>query len=164
MSTCAPICGGAGVWWAFARGYRVRDPDGIEGPVGQTRGLGLLDVETTLSPDKRLTEIDAFDMISGARVTGYEMHMGRTFGPGLDRPWLRLNGVAEGAVSADGRVMGCYLHGLFGADGLRSRWLTTMGGTAATQDHAAWLDRALDSHADQIEADLDLDALLVLAR
>jgi adenosylcobyric acid synthase len=142
----------------------VRDPDGIEGPAGDTDGLGLLDVETVLTGDKRLVEVDATDAISGARVTGYEIHMGRTTGPGLSRPWLRPDGVAEGAVSADGRVMGSYLHGLFGSDGFRGHWLVAMGATASAMDHAARLDRALDALADEIEADLDLDALLAMAR
>ncbi|TCM76575.1 cobyric acid synthase [Rhodovulum steppense] len=145
-------------------GQAVRDPDGIEGPPGETEGLGLFDVVTTLTADKRLAEIDATDEISGLRVTGYEMHMGRTVGPGLDRPWLRIGGRPEGAVSADGRVMGSYLHGLFGADGFRGHWLTAMGGTASATDHAARLDRALDTVAVEIGGALDLDALLAQAR
>ena len=145
-------------------GHMVRDPDGIEGPPGASAGLGLLDIDTTLTGDKQLVEIDAQDAISGARVTGYEMHMGRTAGPGLDRPWLRLDGRAEGAVSQDGKVMGSYLHGLFGADAFRAHWLRAMGGMAAGTDHAARLDAALNAFADEIEADLDLDRLLAAAR
>ncbi|TCO74094.1 cobyric acid synthase [Rhodovulum euryhalinum] len=145
-------------------GRMVRDPDGIEGPAGDTEGLGLLDVETVLTGDKRLVEVDATDAISGARVTGYEIHMGRTTGTGMSRPWLRPDGVAEGAVSADGRVMGSYLHGLFGSDGFRGHWLMALGATASAMDHAARLDQALDAFADEIEADLDLDALLAVAR
>ncbi|SIO55113.1 adenosylcobyric acid synthase (glutamine-hydrolysing) [Rhodovulum sp. ES.010] len=145
-------------------GRVVRDPDGIEGPAGETPGLGLLDIETTMTPEKRLVEIDARDALSGARVTGYEMHMGRTEGASLDRPWLRLDGVDEGAVSADGRVMGAYLHGLFGADSFRRHWLTAMGGRASGLDYEAQVDAALNALADQLEHDLDLDALLALAR
>ncbi|SIO55103.1 adenosylcobyric acid synthase (glutamine-hydrolysing) [Rhodovulum sp. ES.010] len=145
-------------------GRAVRDPDGIEGPAGATEGLGLLDIETTLTGDKRLVEIETEDTMSGARVAGYEMHMGRTEGPGLDRPWLRLDGRAEGAVSQDGRVMGTYLHGLFGSDGFRGHWLARMGGVAAGTDHAARLDAALNAFAEEIEADLDLDRLLAAAR
>ncbi|MCE8468973.1 cobyric acid synthase CobQ, partial [Rhodovulum sulfidophilum] len=74
------------------------------------------------------------------------------------------DGRAEGAVSADGRVMGGYLHGLFGADGFRRHWLTAMGGRASGLDHAARVEAALDALADQLEHDLDLDALLALAR
>ncbi|AWD22357.1 cobyric acid synthase [Fuscovulum blasticum] len=145
-------------------GRRVADPDGIEGPAGETAGLGLLEVDTVLTADKRLVQIEATDALTGTALRGYEMHMGRTSGEGLSRPWLRPNGRAEGAVSPDGKVMGCYLHGLFAADGFRGQWLTAMGGTVPAQDQAARLDRALDTLASEIEADLDLDALLSLAR
>jgi adenosylcobyric acid synthase len=144
-------------------GRVVADPDGIEGQAGETPGLGLLDVETVLTGDKRLEQVEATDALTGTLVQGYEMHMGRTTGPGLGRPWLRLDGRPEGAVSPDGRVTGCYLHGLFAADGFRAAWLAAMGARSEAH-HAARLDRALDAYADEIEADLDLDALLALAR
>ncbi|ARE39600.1 Cobyric acid synthase [Rhodovulum sp. P5] len=145
-------------------GHVVRDPEGIEGEPGETPGLGLLDIKTTIGGDKRLVEVDAEDTLSGARVTGYEMHMGRTDGPGLTRPWLRLNGAAEGAVSDNGRVMGGYVHGIFGADAFRRHWLKQMGGAASGLDYETQVDDALDALADQLETDLDLDALLALAR
>ncbi|AHM04491.1 Cobyric acid synthase [Roseibacterium elongatum DSM 19469] len=145
-------------------GRVVRDPDGIEGAAGETPGLGLLEIDTTLTADKRLVEIDARDGVSGARVTGYEMHMGRTDGPGLGKPWLTLDGRGEGAVSRDGQVAGCYLHGLFASDAFRGHWLGQMGGQSSGEGHDARLDRALDAFAEEIAADLDLDALLSLAR
>ncbi|MBK5933604.1 cobyric acid synthase CobQ [Rhodovulum imhoffii] len=144
-------------------GRVVRDPDGIEGPAGETAGLGLLDIDTTIGGDKRLVKIDATDTLSGARVTGYEMHMGRTGGPGLARPWLCLDGGNEGAVSGDGRVMGGYIHGIFGSDAYRSHWIAAMGGQASGLDYAAQVENALDRLADQLEEDLNLDALLALA-
>ncbi|TDX28586.1 adenosylcobyric acid synthase (glutamine-hydrolysing) [Rhodovulum visakhapatnamense] len=145
-------------------GRTVRDPQGLEGPPGETPGLGLLDIETEIGPEKRLAEVAALDTVSGARVTGYEMHMGVTRGPGLERPWMMLNGRPEGALSADGRVMGGYVHGIFGADGFRRHWLTAMGGRASGLDHAARIEATLEALADQLESDLDLDALLTLAR
>ncbi|MBB4304760.1 adenosylcobyric acid synthase [Rhodobium orientis] len=144
-------------------GRVVRDPDGIEGPPGETRGLGLLDITTTIGGDKRLIEIDADDSVSGTRVTGYEMHMGRTEGKGLERPWFRLDSRPEGAMSPDGRVMGGYLHGIFGADGFRRHWIAEVGGAASERRYEAEVDAALDALADQLEQDLDLDALLALA-
>ena len=145
-------------------GCVVRDPEGIEGPAGETEGLGLLDLETVMTRDKMLTEVQATDSLSGQALAGYEMHMGRTTGPGLDRPWFRLDGRPEGAVSGDGRVMGSYLHGLFGADGFRGHWIAAMGGRASGLDHAAQIETTLDGLADQLEEDLDLDALLALAK
>jgi len=150
-------------------GQVVRDPEGIEGPAGETPGLGLLEVETVIGGDKHLVDIDQVDLISGCQVTGYEMHMGRTSGPGLTRPWLRLSDGSglvrpEGAVSADGLVSGAYLHGLFGADGFRSHWLAQVGAAAATLNYEARIEATLDALADHCEEHLDLDALLALAR
>ncbi|MEO0036050.1 MAG: hypothetical protein RLZZ501_2073 [Pseudomonadota bacterium] len=145
-------------------GRVVRDPQGIEGAPGETPGLGLLDIETEIGGSKRLVALDATDALSGCRVTGYEMHMGVTSGPGLDRPWLNLDGRPEGALSADGRVAGCYVHGLFGSDAFRSHWLERVGAQAAALDFEARIEAALDALADHCEANLDLDALLALAR
>ncbi|WP_430699152.1 cobyric acid synthase [Rubrivivax gelatinosus] len=149
-------------------GRAVHDPEGLEGEPGSTPGLGLLDIETTITADKRLLDLDALDAASGLRVRGYEMHMGRSTGAGLARPWLRLDegggARAEGAVSADGRVMGSYVHGLFAADGWRRRWLDSLGAVGTGVDYEARVEALLDAYAAQLEADLDLDALLALAR
>jgi len=150
-------------------GRAVHDPQGIEGEPGTTPGLGLLDLETEIGAEKCLIEIDARDRRSGCCVTGYEMHMGRTTGPGLARPWLLLEEGAggvrpEGAITADGRVMGGYLHGIFGADEFRAHWLRQVGVEAARLDFDARIESALDALAEHIEQCLDLDALLALAR
>ena len=148
-------------------GRVVRDPDGIEGEPGETEGLGLLDIETTIGGDKRLVAIEGRDRRSGRRVSGYEMHMGRTEGSGLSRPWLTLETAEgprdEGAVSEDGRVMGGYLHGVFASDQFRAAWLATVGAAASALDFEARTERTLDALADHLEATLDLDALLALA-
>jgi len=150
-------------------GRVVRDPLGIEGEPGDTPGLGLLDIETEIGGDKRLIELTADDRISGCPVQGYEMHMGRTTGAGLERPWLLLqdaDGEArpEGATSPQGRVMGGYLHGIFAGDAFRAHWLEQMGAQAARLDFDARIEQVLDDLAEHIEANLDLDALLALAR
>lgn len=140
-------------------GRVVRDPDGREGPPGETPGLGLLDIATTIGPDKTLTAVDATDARTGTRITGYEMHMGRTEGAGLARPWLDLDGRPEGAVSADGRVMGCYIHGLFAGDAFRAAFLGQDSGTA----YEAGVEAALDDLAAHLETHVDIDALLEVA-
>jgi adenosylcobyric acid synthase len=150
-------------------GRVVRDPLGIEGEPGETLGLGLLDIETEIGSEKRLIEIDCREQRSGCRITGYEMHMGRTSGIGLARPWLVLDDGAgearpEGAMTAGGRVMGGYLHGIFGADAFRAHWLEQVGAQAARIDFEARVEAALDDLADHCEACLDLGALLNLAR
>jgi adenosylcobyric acid synthase len=154
------ICGGLQML-----GQRIADPDGIEGPPRSAAGLGLLDLETTLAPIKRLAAVAGRELLSGEPVTGYEMHMGRTSGTALARPMLELEGRPEGAVSADGRVMGCYLHGLFAADGFRHAFLGRLRERAASGvAYEAQIEEALDALADHLERSVDLDGLLEVAR
>src|SRR5215468_4815293 len=105
--TVIGLCGGYQML-----GRAIRDPAGTEGPPGAAEGLGLLNVETVLSGDKRLEPVRGDT--GGIPFSGYEMHMGTTAGPDCARPFARLSdGAAEGAMSADGRVIGTYIHGLF---------------------------------------------------
>ena len=80
-------------------------PDGVEGPAGSVDGLGLLDVETRLTAEKRLVAVTG-TTADGEPFAGYEMHMGATDGPDRARPFAQLaDATPEGAVSADGRVI-----------------------------------------------------------
>ena len=75
-----------------------------------------------------MAERTGTEVESGEAIRGYEMHIGQTSGPDTARPWLTLaDGRAEGAISADGRVMASYLHGVFAADGFRRRFLERLG-------------------------------------
>jgi adenosylcobyric acid synthase len=151
------ICGGYQML-----GRTIADPDGIEGAPGTSEGLGLLDVETTLTPVKQLRVEQALHAASGEAISGYHMHMGETLGVDRDRPFAAVAGAGEGAVSADGRVMGTYLHGLFAGDGFRRAFL----GNLASPDLAyeASIERILDDLAAHLENHLDIDALLELAQ
>ncbi len=145
-------------------GRRVADPGGAEGPPGAAEGLGLLDVETVLDGPKTLALREAVDTASGLPVSGYEIHLGRTAGPDAARPMLTLAGRPEGAVSPDGGVMGCYLHGLFADDAFRAAFLARIAeGAAASVAYEARVEAALDALAAQLERELDLDRLLTLA-
>src|SRR5260370_901265 len=130
---------------AVARGGRsVRDPQGVGGPVAAGEGLGLLDVETILTADKRLEPVRGTTS-DGIPFSGYEMHMGLTEGPDRARPFARLfNGSSEGAVSADGRVSGTYIHGLFADDRQRSAWLQRFGVGQTAIAYDALVDETLD--------------------
>jgi adenosylcobyric acid synthase len=97
-------------------------------------------------------------------VRGYEMHLGITSGPGLNRPMLDLDGHPDGAVSADGRVMGCYLHGLFASDIFRRASLAGLGASAGTIEYEPMIENVLDRLADHLERHLDVAALLAAAR
>jgi adenosylcobyric acid synthase len=143
-------------------GRAVQDPDGIEGPPGVAEGLGLLDVETVLTDEKRL--VPARGEAGGAPFSGYEMHMGVTTGPDCARPFARLaNGSVDGAVSKDGRIVGTYIHGLFGDDRQRSAWLNRLGLGPSAIAYEDLVETTLDRLAAHIAAHVDLDRLLKLA-
>ena len=145
-------------------GRTIADPTGIEGPPGAADGLGLLDVETVLSGEKRLDPVRG-ESGDGIPFEGYEMHIGVTRGPDRSRPFARLaDGSSEGAASADGRVIGTYIHGLFADDGQRSAWLTLLGAGPSAVAHDALVEGTLDRLAAHIAAYVDLDRLLSLAR
>ena len=140
-------------------GRTLRDPAGIEGPAGTADGLGLLDVETTVSADKRLEAV--VGEAGGAPFAGYEMHMGVTEGPDRVRPFARLaDGSPEGAVSHDGRVIGTYIHGLFADDRQRSAWLALLGAGKSGIAYEAQVEKTLDRLAAHLAAHIDLDRLL----
>ena len=145
-------------------GRRVSDPDGIEGPAGEAAGLGLLDVETTLSSAKALRQVAARDARTGEGVRGYEMHMGRTFGPDTSRPLLVLDGKPEGARDVSGRIGGCYVHGLFAADGYRRAFLRELGIDGGGFAFDATVEATLDRLADHLAESLDPARILEIAR
>jgi adenosylcobyric acid synthase len=144
-------------------GREIADPEGIEGKPGSVAGLGLLDVATVMSADKRVTETEAMHPASGTRVRGYEIHLGRTDGPDRDRPLFTVAGQPEGAVREDGRVMGSYLHGMFGEDGFRRAFLAALGAVPGTASHAVTVDQTLDALADHLAAHVDCGGLLKIA-
>ena len=152
------LCGG---YQMLGRG--VADPDGIEGPPGEAEGLGLLDVRTVLTGDKRLVAVTgtSFD---GAPLEGYEMHLGVTTGPDAARPFAQLGDAPDGARSPSGQVVGTYVHGLFSGTAQRAAWLARFAAGAPRGDHAAAVEAALDALAAHLETHLDVPALLSLAR
>ncbi|HUI21466.1 MAG TPA: cobyric acid synthase [Methylocella sp.] len=146
-------------------GRIVRDPAGTEGPPGEAQGLGLLDIETIISGGKLLAPVRGKSAENGVPFSGYEMHIGRSFGPDCTRPLLRLeDGRSDGAISAGGLVSGCYVHGLFAEAGQRSALLARLGGKGSGLSYDESLEAALDAIAAHLEAHLDLDRLLTLAR
>ncbi len=141
-------------------GKVVRDPLGIEGAPGETPGLGLLDVETTLGDTKQLRVESATHVASGLAVSGYHMHMGVTDGPDCARPFAHIGETSEGATAPDGRVEGTYLHGLFAENAFRHAFLKIK----STIGYEHGVDRTLDDLAAHLTRHIDLDLLLDLAR
>jgi adenosylcobyric acid synthase len=153
------ICGGYQML-----GKSVSDPHGMEGPPDEVEGLGLLDVATVLTGEKALSQVEGVCLSNGAPLRGYEMHIGETRGPDCARPLIRFaDARLDGAISADGRVAGAYVHGLFADDRQRAAWLALLGTTSGL-DYETMIERTLDALADHCEAHLDLEALLVAAR
>ncbi|WP_370049265.1 MULTISPECIES: cobyric acid synthase [Salipiger] len=152
------ICGGYQML-----GRSVADPDGIEGPPGTTPGLGLLEIDTVMTGDKRLTETRATHAATGREFRGYEIHIGRSDGPDRARPFAHVAGEPEGAASPDGRIAGSYLHGMFRDDAFRAAWLAGFGVHSAGR-YDSTVEAVLDGLADHMEAHLDVTGLLALAR
>jgi adenosylcobyric acid synthase len=153
------ICGGLQML-----GRTVADPRGIEGPPGESAGLGLLDIETVLEGEKILRPARGNDRVTGAPIEGYEMRMGRSFGLGMARPMLRLDAGDDGAISGDGRVAGCNLHGLFASDLFRRAFLGRLG--AQGDPALRWeerIEQTLNALACHLEASLDMKRLLEIA-
>jgi adenosylcobyric acid synthase len=144
-------------------GKDIRDPDGIESHQRSVEGLGLLDISTEMRPEKTLALTEATYMPTGDQVMGYEIHIGQTQGPDCERAWLDIAGRPEGAASIDGRIRGCYLHGLFAEDGFRAAFLKDFGAVSTTH-YDQGVENVLDALARQLEQQLDLDHILSLAR
>ena len=149
-------------------GRTIDDPDGVEGAAGKVEGLGYLDVHTVLEPEKTTRTVSGTHVASGTAIRGYEIHVGQTLGPDTSRPFLSLDGDhvnprTEGAVSDEGRIAGCYVHGVFTSDDFRQSVLASFG-SSSSYSHDSAVDAALDTWADQLETQLDLDELHAIAK
>jgi adenosylcobyric acid synthase len=152
------ICGGFQML-----GRRVSDPLGAEGPAGDSPGLGLLDMETEMAPDKRLAQVSGECTFANATVSGYEIHMGKSHGSALLSPAFHIDGRPEGARSDDDQVLGTYLHGLFDTPQANAALLRWAGlNSSATVDSGQLREASLDRIADVTEP--LLDALIALGR
>lgn len=151
------ICGGFQML-----GTTLADPLGLEGAPGVVAGLGVLDMETVLEAEKRLENVAGTLTLTGEpAVAGYEIHMGVSRGPALARPAVRFaDGRGDGAMSADGQVLGSYLHGLFDAPSALQSLLRWAGaGEVERVDLAQRRESDLERLADSVEESLDLRQL-----
>ena len=144
-------------------GRKIHDPQGLEGKAGSIDGLGLLDVETTLLPNKTLIRVTATHLSSGQKIEGYEIHLGSTQGPDCARPFARIGTQDDGATSGDGRVNGTYIHGCFTSDAFRRAYLKSLGAESSTLAFEPLIEKTLDELAAHLEQHLGLDQLLELA-
>ena len=136
-------------------GHSVSDPLGIEGGAQDVSGLGLLDVETVMAPEKTVRNSHAHSLEFDVALSGYEIHLGATSGPDCSRPSVAMDGRADGAISPDGRIMGTYLHGLFSSDAYRARLLASFGIEGGGQNYRQGVEDALDEVAVELEKVLE---------
>jgi len=149
------ICGGFQML-----GERIDDPQGLESDPGSSQGLGWLAMSTELIAGKQLANTSGKLLASGSPVQGYEIHNGITRGEALSRPMLMLGDRYDGAMSEDGLVMGCYLHGLFDvADSCNAilAWAGLHDNRGV--DYAAHREQQLDRLADMVESHMDMTIL-----
>ena len=150
------ICGGLQML-----GEQVHDPLGLEGPAGSSDGLGLLAFSTTLEEEKQLRNVRGRLRLEDAEVSGYEIHAGVTTGDALTRAAVVLDdGRSDGAQSADGQILGTYLHGLFETPAACSALLRWAGlQDVQAVDYHALRERDIERLADLVEHHLDTDLL-----
>ncbi len=152
------ICGGLQML-----GEAIHDPLGIEGEVGSSAGLGLLEFSTTLEAEKQLRNVSGILTLEDAPVAGYEIHAGVTSGSALDHPALQLEHGPDGALSDDGQLFATYLHGLFESTQATDALLHWAGlPEACTPDYHARREADMDRLADAVEQHLDMKVLMGL--
>lgn len=149
------ICGGYQML-----GQRVRDPHGLEGGETLAEGLGFLDIETEMAPEKTVRNIDAQSAVYDVALAGYEIHLGVSQGADCARPMTVIDGRPDGAVSPDGKVSGTYLHGLFDSDEYRAKLLSEFGIRGGETNFRMDVDRALDEIAEDLDRLVGFERLM----
>ncbi|MGY2366192.1 cobyric acid synthase [Pseudomonas azotoformans] len=150
------ICGGLQML-----GEQVHDPLGLEGAAGSSDGLGLLAFSTMLEEEKQLRNVRGRLVLEDAEVSGYEIHAGVTTGYALSNAAVILeDGRRDGAQSADGQILGTYLHGLFESPAACSALLRWAGlQDVQAVDYHGLRERDIERLADLVENHLDTDLL-----
>jgi len=160
------ICGGYQML-----GEAIADSHHVESKVEHTSGLGLLPVRTEFSKEKATFQAQArirsqrgwMSQLDESTVSGYEIHMGETLS---QTAWLEIssrNGnqvkVADGSVSSDGKIWGCYLHGIFVNDDFRHAWLENLGWRGGALSQSEIFNQSLELLAASVEGALNMDLL-----
>jgi adenosylcobyric acid synthase len=155
------VCGGFQML-----GQSIADPLGVEGAVGESTGFGWFDMRTELQRDKQLLNVEGTLCLEDAPVSAYEIHTGRSEGPALDHPAVILEAERrDGAISADGQILGSYLHGLFERPCACAALLRWAGLSKPLEvNHPARREQMLERLADAIESALDVPRLLAASQ
>lgn len=149
------ICGGFQML-----GKQIHDPMCIEGQSGSDEGLGLLDIETTLAEHKQLRNVTGKLSFAEATIHGYEIHAGESSGHDLSQPFCQLEHGPDGAISADGQIIGTYVHGLFEMQDSLTALLNWAGlEQPANFNYHSLRERDIDRLADLIDQHMDTATL-----
>lgn len=141
-------------------GRAIHDPYGLEGSPGSSRGLALLDMETTLEREKQLRNVSGRLVPGDVPLRGYEIHAGISSGPALQRPAVWLEHGPDGARSEDNAILGTYVHGLFESTQACNALLTWAGmAQVESVDYDALREASLERLADAVGQHLDKDWL-----
>jgi adenosylcobyric acid synthase len=151
------ICGGYQLL-----GNTLSDPHAIEGPAQTVAGLGLLDVETIFTHEKITAPWQG--NFGEKSVVGFELHCGKSSGDGCKTPVFIGENGPDGARTADDKIWGTYVHGLFVSDDFRAAYLQKLGAEPSGYRYFAHIETILDEWADVLETSLDIEQLLTLAQ
>jgi adenosylcobyric acid synthase len=146
------ICGGFQML-----GSLVRDPHALESEEKEFAALGLLEMDTTLMPEKQLKRSSGYLLLGEVPVSGYEIHMGVSQGEALKRPLNNIGESNEGAISCDEQIIGTYLHGIFEEAAACQKLLAWAGlKDAVLEDFAALRQANIETLARVVETALDM--------
>ncbi|WP_087461776.1 cobyric acid synthase [Oleiphilus messinensis] len=165
------ICGGYQML-----GQTIADPHGIEGPTQKADGLAILDIATTLEPEKQLKQCEGTLQLTDeppVQVKGYEIHAGITTLPTAGKRPVKITStqraqhpedIAEsedGLISKDNQVFGTYLHGIFDQPDALQAILNWCGLQPETRvDINTLREQSIDRLADSMEQHLDMGKIL----
>ena len=151
------ICGGLQML-----GETIADPLGLEGPPGESVGLGWLELRTTLEAEKQLRNTTGVLQLENVPVRGYEIHAGVTTGGALRKPATVLDGSRpDGAISDDGRIFGTYIHGIFEEPDACAALLRWAGLREPRKvNYREVRERAIERLADTVEGHLNMTKIL----
>ena len=148
-------------------GKHIHDPETTESSKKQTSGLGFLPVVTAFEKEKTLSQVKAEEITSGVRVTGYEIHHGKTrilngcgYAFRITERQGKRTGDFDGALSEDGRIWGTYMHGVFDEDNFRRSFLNKIRlkkGWRPLSSTVFELDKEFDKLADLVRENVDMD-------
>jgi len=156
------ICGGYQML-----GQEIADPQGIEGKPGTSEGLGYFAMNTELRPQKTLLNVSGTISMAGQteQVRGYEIHAGESKFTQNQSPFLMINDSPQGHISADDRIAGCYLHGIFDSAEALSLIMGWAGASIGqSQDYEEIEQQAINRLADVCEQYLDINKLDAIVR